>query len=106
MFKLMYTLREHTDWVRRLHFDSMQAVSSSYDCTLKVWDLKTAKCKMTLTGHKGCVNCFQYDETRVPCLGFLCLIHCLVQLVSGSGDKEIKIWDMNTGICLKSLKGH
>ena len=27
-------------------------------------------------------------------------------MISGSFDKSIKIWDINTGICLKTLRGH
>ena len=27
-------------------------------------------------------------------------------LISGSGDKTIKIWDMNTGKCVNTLNGH
>ena len=27
-------------------------------------------------------------------------------MVSGSGDREIKIWDWKTGVCKKSMKGH
>ena len=28
------------------------------------------------------------------------------KLISGSNDKSIKIWDLETGQCLKTLKGH
>ena len=27
-------------------------------------------------------------------------------IISGSGDKTIKIWDINSGSCLKTLEGH
>jgi len=27
-------------------------------------------------------------------------------LISGSYDKTIKIWDMNTGLCVNTLNGH
>jgi WD40 repeat protein len=27
-------------------------------------------------------------------------------IISGSGDKTIRIWDINTGKCLKTLEGH
>ncbi|MEE0961888.1 MAG: hypothetical protein U0L54_05005, partial [Bacteroidales bacterium] len=28
------------------------------------------------------------------------------KIISGSNDKTIKIWDANTGECLKTLEGH
>ena len=28
------------------------------------------------------------------------------KIISGSDDKTIKIWDANTGECLKTLEGH
>lgn len=32
----VHTLTDHSDWVRRVHFDSERIVSGSYDCTVKV----------------------------------------------------------------------
>ncbi len=28
------------------------------------------------------------------------------KIVSGSGDKTIKVWDVSTGACLRTLQGH
>ncbi|MEE1323143.1 MAG: hypothetical protein UHE91_04910, partial [Bacteroidales bacterium] len=28
------------------------------------------------------------------------------KIISGSADKTVKIWDANTGECLKTLEGH
>ena len=28
------------------------------------------------------------------------------KIISGSGDETVKIWDANTGQCLKTLEGH
>ena len=32
----VHTLTDHTDWVKRVQFDSNKIVSGSYDCTVKV----------------------------------------------------------------------
>ena len=48
--------------------------------------------KHTLEGHTNTVNnIILYHHNK---------------LISCSGDKTIKIWDLNTGKCLKTLKGH
>ena len=47
----------------------------------------------TLEGHSSYVSSVAYspDGTKI---------------ISGSGDKTIKIWDANTGQCLQTLEGH
>ncbi|MBO7180327.1 MAG: hypothetical protein J6V51_02180, partial [Bacteroidales bacterium] len=56
-------------------------------------DVSKFKCLKTLNGHKYSVNSVAYspDGTKI---------------ISGSGDKTIKIWDANTGKCLKTLERH
>ncbi len=63
--KTLFTLSEHTDWIRKMKFTKQSIISASYDSTVKVWDLKTGLCKKNLVGHRGSVNCFHYDEEKV-----------------------------------------
>ncbi|OJD27422.1 hypothetical protein ACJ73_01179 [Blastomyces percursus] len=46
---------------------------------------------MTLDGHGAAVNAIQIDENEI---------------VSASGDRVIKVWDIHNGACLKTLIGH
>lgn len=46
---------------------------------------------MTIDGHGAAVNAIQIDENEI---------------VSASGDRLIKVWNIHTGACLKSLIGH
>jgi WD40 repeat protein len=75
----------------------------------QVWDIKgkRAKCQLTLKEHVDWVKCFQFDAKRV---------------VSGSYDSSIKVrlvctrvyvrmtirqvWDMKSGKCQRTLRGH
>lgn len=45
-----------------------------------------------MNGHTGRVRAFSYLGNE--------------QLASGSRDATIKIWDLNTGLCVKTLFGH
>ena len=45
----------------------------------------------TFEGHTGGISCVQFDGGRI---------------VSGSHDKMIKVWDLNTMRCRHTLKGH
>ena len=60
---------------------------------LNAQDVSKFKCLKTLKGHSYGVLSVAYspDGTKI---------------VSGSGDKTIKIWDANTGECLQTLVGH
>jgi WD40 repeat protein len=47
----------------------------------------------TLSGHTNLINSLVYDATHN-------------RLISGSGDKTIKVWDMANGTCIRTLSGH
>lgn len=53
-----FTLRGHTDWVNSVRVDSASrtVLSSSDDCTAKLWDLDTKTCIKTFEGHVGQVQ--------------------------------------------------
>lgn len=56
--------------------DTDKVVSGSYDCTLKIWSLKSGECSHTLRGHVAHVLCLQFHSST---------------LVSGSADRTIKV---------------
>ena len=59
--------------------------------SIKIWDLETKTQELSLRVHEGNVQCLlQLSDGR---------------LVSGSGDKTIKIWDVDFG-GYKTLLGH
>lgn len=87
----------HTDDVRCIAVsnDGKRVISGSTDKTIKVWkvapDIYSGECERTLEGHAGRVNavCIFPDEKYI---------------VSGSScDKTIKIWNINTGECKKTM---
>lgn len=124
--------RAHGESVLNLRFDDRYLVTCSKDKTIKVWNrtllhptddwypsvggstsarfpsyivnmdtilenqnglkpLKEYSLLMTLHGHTAAVNAIQILD---------------YQIVSGSGDRHVKVWDVRTGQCLKTIPGH
>ncbi|KAK4078309.1 uncharacterized protein Triagg1_3325 [Trichoderma aggressivum f. europaeum] len=66
--------------------------SASEDHKVKIWDIATHDCIMTLEGHSYWVSAVAFAPNG--------------QLVSASGDNTIKVWDIATGSCTATLEGH
>ncbi|KAF2460403.1 hypothetical protein BDY21DRAFT_384038 [Lineolata rhizophorae] len=124
-------LSAHSESVLNLRFDDRYLITCSKDKTIKVWNRKQLKptddeypssasagakfpsyivnmehylgqqavfkplkeysLLMTLEGHTAAVNALQIYEN---------------QIVSASGDRNVKIWDIKTGVCLRTIPGH
>jgi WD40 repeat protein len=66
--------------------------SSSYDKTVRIWNLTTNTCKFILTGHTYRVVGLKQITPSI--------------LASGSVDKTIKLWDTTSGQLIRTLTGH
>ncbi|KAF2750015.1 WD40 repeat-like protein [Sporormia fimetaria CBS 119925] len=132
--KLIKKIEEaHSESVLNLRFDDNYLVTCSKDKTIKVWNRKsllptddaypssTTKSRahfppyiinmrehvettnlhfkplepytllMTMEGHGAAVNAIQIHDG---------------QIVSASGDRNIKVWDVRTGACMRTFSGH
>ncbi|KAI9500392.1 SCF ubiquitin ligase complex subunit cdc4 [Coemansia spiralis] len=87
------TLEGHSDSVRAVAGHGNLAVSGSYDCTIRVWDLATGACLHRLEGHTSKVYTIVLDPD----------MHLIL---SGSMDGTIRVWDWDTGACLRICRGH
>lgn len=72
------------------HDDEPVIVSGAFDNTIKFWDF-TGNCLRTLFGHLEGVWSLAFDSLRV---------------VSGSHDRSVRVWDMESGKCMYALNGH
>ena len=76
--------------------------SCSSDLTIKLWDPSDDyKNIRTLPGHDHSVSAIRFipsGAAGAPSSGNL--------LVSASRDKTLRIWDVTTGYCVKTLRGH
>lgn len=95
---LVWTLREHTDWISCVAYhwsdeNTWSIASGSRDGKICVWYPETIKEKPAiLHGHKNGACCLSFSSN-----GLL--------LASGSDDKTIRIWDLDGG-SVKELIGH
>ena len=67
--------------------------TSSFDQSVKIWDIEKKKRIFTLSGHTAEV--IKLDHTYHG-----------DQLLSGSFDNTAKVWDLKTGQMVRNLFGH
>lgn len=81
---LKQCLKGHKDVITGVDFtnDNKQAVSSSLDGTVMVWNLESQRV-MKFVGHKAGVNAVSFNPT-----GTL--------IASGSSDNTVKLWENNS----------
>jgi WD40 repeat protein len=94
------TWEGHAGWVRAIVFsvDGQTLFSASDDQTVKYWNL-AGECLQVFSGH----NSFVWTAALVEqpnSSGDRPI------LASGSIDRTIKLWDIQSGECLKTLQGH
>ena len=91
--ELLQTIDAHNLAITSLAFtpDSETLASASWDNTVKLWSIqdagKSSKLIRTLTGHQDGVTTIDFNSDGI--------------LATGSGDRNIKLWDTHTGELIK-----
>ena len=104
--ELEKTVKGHTKGVLDVDFGGPRGgtllASCSSDLTIKLWDPSDDyKNIRTLPGHDHSVSAIRFIPSGAagsPMSGNL--------LVSASRDKTLRIWDVTTGYCVKTIRGH
>ncbi|TRY63046.1 hypothetical protein TCAL_10987 [Tigriopus californicus] len=73
--------------------EATKLVLGYHDGAIRVFDLDTAECLVTLNGHKSCITALTLDGSGL-------------RLASGSRDTHVIVWDMVNECGLYRLKGH
>ncbi len=89
------SLVEHSGQITSISFSQGgdRILTSSADCTCKLWDVQTGACVVTLEGHGEPIfgACLSPDGSLVA---------------SVSGDNTCRLWDSRTGACIRAFSGH
>jgi len=104
--ELERTVKGHTKAVLDVDFGGPRGgtllASCSSDLTIKLWDPSDEyKNIRTLPGHDHSVSAVRFVPSGAagsPSSGNL--------LVSASRDQTLRIWDVSTGYCVKTIRGH
>jgi len=122
--KCIRTLTGHSEGVVSLNFDSNVLASGSVDSTIKVWNLRTGGA-FTLRGHSDWVNAVQLWDSNGPTRPSSTDVSLLdvsgvlspnsssgseidagKMLFSASDDGTIKMWDLTSRMCVRTITGH
>jgi predicted NACHT family NTPase len=125
--------KQHAAWISSLIElkNSNYIATSSWDSTIKIWDIsgETSKCIRTLVGHTDCVNTvvqvndkilasaaddkmimiwnIDYDDVNAVFSGHDDKVYALIvaneKIISGSRDKTVKVWNLESKDCLLTI---
>lgn len=71
--------------------DNELLIASSLENKAVIWRLKTMRIAHTLTGHNDVINACRLTFSKK-------------QALTGSLDRTIKFWDIESGICTRTVR--
>ncbi|ETO09292.1 hypothetical protein RFI_28093 [Reticulomyxa filosa] len=69
--------------------------SGSFDKTIRIWDIETAKQSIKLKGHENWIRSVKYGSNELR-----------NTILSGSDDKSVRLWDIQSGKQIEIFNGH
>jgi F-box and WD-40 domain protein 1/11 len=90
-YTCLQVLKGHAAAVNAIQIHGNEIASGSGDRILKVWDIKTGECALSVPGHDKGIACVQYDGKTI---------------VSGSSDQTVRVFSRKHGAESAQLIGH
>ncbi|KAI1330132.1 WD40-repeat-containing domain protein [Xylariaceae sp. FL0255] len=81
--------------------------SASQDKTVKIWSIEEGEVQGILRGHRRGVWSVNFAPLDTPVLqGEQGSVAGKGVIITGSGDKTVKLWSLNDYTCLRTFEGH
>ncbi|KAL8789871.1 MAG: hypothetical protein Q9213_000939 [Squamulea squamosa] len=109
--RAVYTRKAHEKDINAVsvNHDNTLFASASQDKTVKIWSVEEGEVQGILRGHRRGVWSVMFAPKDTPAIsgnstGLASTRHGVV--ITGSGDKTVKIWSLTDYSCLRTLEGH
>ena len=111
--RAVYTRKAHDKDINAIAIShsgtSSLFASASQDRTVKIWDVETGEAIGVLRGHKRGVWSVAFSPPGMPALTIAesgGASSAKGMVVTGSGDKTVRVWSLTDYSCLRTFEGH
>lgn len=107
--KALFTRKAHEKDINALDINPSGQLfaSASQDKTVKIWSVAEGEVQGILRGHKRGVWSVRFAPTNTPVIqGDKGAVAGKGLILTGSGDKTIKVWSLSDYTCLRTFEGH
>ncbi|KAG6321129.1 hypothetical protein E4U22_002412 [Claviceps purpurea] len=90
-----------------IHHSGSLFASASQDKTAKIWSVEEGEVQGILRGHKRGVWSVQFSPAQLPAIqGDDGPVTGKGVILTGSGDKSVKLWSLSDYTCIRTFEGH
>ncbi|KAF7554234.1 hypothetical protein G7Z17_g3080 [Cylindrodendrum hubeiense] len=107
--RAVFTRKAHDKDINALnvHHSNQLFASASQDKTVKIWSIEEGEVQGILRGHKRGVWSVQFSPAQLPAVqGEDGPVTGKGVVLTGSGDKTIKLWSLSDYTCVRTFEGH
>ncbi|KAH8652348.1 WD40-repeat-containing domain protein [Xylariales sp. PMI_506] len=104
-----YTRKSHDKDINAIDVNptSQLFASASQDRTVKIWSIKEGEVQGILRGHRRGVWSVSFAPSNTPTIqGEQGAVAGKGSILTGSGDKTVKLWSLSDYSCLRTFEGH
>ena len=107
--RALFTRKAHEKDINAVtvHHSGQLFASASQDKTVKIWSATEGEVQGILRGHKRGVWSVQFSPAHIPAIqGDDGPVTGKGVVLTGSGDKSVKLWSLSDYTCLRTFEGH